>query len=135
MPETESAELKKQKRHRGIIKGQVTRILNSLNDTADFPIDALETRAAKLEEAYRSFSEVQLAIESEDLESDHTIDREQFECQYYQVSDLISSCITALKNVGRTASVTRNVDSPSTVLVKEASSLLPKIEIKPFDSS
>ncbi|XP_029055232.2 uncharacterized protein LOC114882514 [Osmia bicornis bicornis] len=130
----ETSDIKLLKRQRANVKAQVTRILSYLEEHADTSITALETRQSKLEQMFNSFSELQTAIEVRDEASDPSLEWESFEEQYYRAAEMINDRLKDLRGISGPVTTNRIlVDSPSTV--KQTSSLLRKIEIKPFDGN
>ncbi|XP_076387400.1 uncharacterized protein LOC143264382 [Megachile rotundata] len=129
----ESNDLKLLKRQRANAKAQITRIVSYLQEHTEFAIPALETRQSKLEQMHTSFSEIQSAIEIIEENANHAAEWESFEEQYYKAAELISDKLKHLRGIGRPASTSRLLESPTTV--KTTSSLLSKIEIKPFDGN
>lgn len=120
--------LKSLKRQRGSVKGQVTRLLSAITEDSDMGIDSLETRNVRLRELLDSFSDYQLAIELDNDDPDHEIQREAFERQYFEVADLINARLRVLRGSPVRSVVTgRSVESPTTVMLKQAHLLLPQI--------
>ena len=106
------------KRQRGSVKCQVTRLLSTITEETD------------------SLSDYQLAIELDNDDPDHEIQRDAFEQQYFEVADLINARLKALRGSPIRSVVTgRSVESPATVMLKQAHMLLPQIDIKPFDGN
>ncbi|XP_076230308.1 uncharacterized protein LOC116434332 [Nomia melanderi] len=131
----ETAQLKGLKRQRATIKGQLTRIETYLGEDDQFDIHELQIRKEKVIELNTSFENVQSSIELEDEVSDHDSEREQFERNYFKISSLLNRRIERLQTPSNLASTGRSTDSPNTVTVRQESTLLPKIEIKPYDGN
>ncbi|XP_076228342.1 uncharacterized protein LOC143175097 [Nomia melanderi] len=131
----ETAQLKGLKRQRATIKGQLTRIETYLGEDDQFDIHELQIRKEKVIELNTSFENVQSSIELEDEVSDHDSEREQFERNYFKISSLLNRRIERLQTPSNLASTGRFTDSPNTVTVRQESTLLPKIEIKPYDGN
>ncbi|CAK9830531.1 hypothetical protein ANTRET_LOCUS7686 [Anthophora retusa] len=129
----ESADIKALRKQRAIVKAQLTRLQSFLEDQREISITALEIRHSKLEQMFNSFTEIQTIIETKDEESDHAPEWDSFEEQYYKVAETINNQLKEIRGIGGPVSVNRTVESPNTV--KQTSSLLRKIEIKPFDGN
>ncbi|XP_043258045.1 uncharacterized protein LOC122400588 [Colletes gigas] len=130
----ESSDIKQLRRQRANAKAQVKRTLSYLYDHEDMSISALEIRQFKLEQIFNTFSEVQTAIEVRDETSDSTVEWESFEQQYYRAAEVIGERLKHLCDNIQPVPTNRVVaESPSTV--KPTSSLLRKIEIRPFDGN
>ncbi|XP_043263915.1 uncharacterized protein LOC122404086 [Colletes gigas] len=132
-PSLESADLKALRRRRAAVKAQLTRLKSFLAEQREISIAVLEIRQSKLEQIFNAFSEVQVAIEIADEESDHTPEWESFEEYYYSAAETISERLKEQRGISGTVSANRVVESPNTV--RQTSSLLRKIEIKPFDGN
>ncbi|XP_076384174.1 uncharacterized protein LOC143262193 [Megalopta genalis] len=112
-----SEEVKKLVRQRTSFKAQLTRFSNSLN-SEDWDLEKLEKREEKLEQLFTSFCNIQLEIET--LEDNP-------EC-----SDYIKDMKHKLPSLSESTVSLNSIPASSLVKVP---SLLPKIQIKPFDGS
>ncbi|XP_053989825.1 uncharacterized protein LOC128882267 [Hylaeus volcanicus] len=135
MPQSEeSNDIKLLKRQRANAKAQVKRTLSYLDEHEDMSIAALKIRQFKLEQMFNIFSEVHTPIEVRDESLDSTLEWESFEEQYYRAAEVISDRLKHLRNNIEPVLTNRLIaDSPNTV--KPTSSLLSKIEIRPFDGN
>ncbi|CAK9799110.1 hypothetical protein ANTPLA_LOCUS1901 [Anthophora plagiata] len=131
----ESSQMKGLKRQRALIKGQLTRIGTYLFESEHFDVHELQARREKMTQLSKSFEEVQLAIELEDENSDHDLERDQFERNYFKISGSISRQIEELRPPNTSVVSGRFAESPNTVMVRQESTLLPKIEIRPYDGN
>ncbi|XP_043263007.1 uncharacterized protein LOC122403517 [Colletes gigas] len=139
-----SAQLKTLNRNRAIIKSNVTRLIGYLNTNVDVDIDDVQTRKAKLEECYQSFSKIQIEIEilaeEAQLELDHESERSQFDDQYFKCAKVINQRFRELKptqTIAEPGNLTSQsgASSGSNITISQGNSLLPKIEIRPFDGN
>ncbi|XP_033339833.2 uncharacterized protein LOC117228236 [Megalopta genalis] len=126
-------ELKKLTRQRGSCRGQLTRLYNSMLTATDLNTQTIDYRIEKLEDIIKGFSDIQFQIESlEDNDENETI-RAKVEETYYKCKDYMISCRQKLEVAATDRTAANNISpSPSIVNVK---SILPKIQIKPFDGS
>ncbi|CAK9816620.1 hypothetical protein ANTQUA_LOCUS9033 [Anthophora quadrimaculata] len=131
----ESAQMKGLKRQRALIKGQYTRIATYLVESDHFDIHELEARKEKMTQLSKCFENFQLTIELEDEIFDHDSERDQFEKNYFKISGRISRHIEELRAPSTTVASGRLIDSPNTVMVRQESTFLPKIEIRPYDGN
>ncbi|CAK9797165.1 hypothetical protein ANTQUA_LOCUS1055 [Anthophora quadrimaculata] len=129
-----TTEIKTLKRQRAALKAQLTRLLTYLNETPEISITSLETRQTKLEQFFNTFSEIQVAIEVQDEESDHTLERESFEDQYYLAADQLSDRLKELRQRASPAPLNRTLETPNSIM-RQTNALLQKIELKPFDGN
>lgn len=79
-----SHQLKAFVKKRGIIKGKLTRLINSLRDMEHPEVSILEVRKAKLEEIAKEFSNAQLEIELLDKTGEQVLEAADFEEHYYE---------------------------------------------------
>ncbi|XP_076247789.1 uncharacterized protein LOC143187453 [Calliopsis andreniformis] len=131
----ESVQLKSLRRQRASIKGQLTRIETYLKEGEHVEVHDLQIRKERVVELGKSFEEVQLGIELEDEVSNHDIEREQFERNYFKIVSTINRQLEGLRPSNAATSSVRKADSPNTVMIKQENTLLPKIEIKPYDGN
>ncbi|XP_076382766.1 uncharacterized protein LOC143260626 [Megalopta genalis] len=78
----------------------------------------------------------QFEIEGEDVSSDHDAERDAFEKHHATIMNSINLRKNSLRNTHRPNLAIRNsTESPNTIKVTQASSLLPQIQIRPFDGN
>nr|XP_034174768.1 uncharacterized protein LOC117601732 [Osmia lignaria] len=136
MPNTqESAQLKVLRKQRASIKAQITRIESYLNEGEYFDVHDLQSRKERAIELGRKFEEIQLSIEIEDEESDHNVERENFERNYFRIMSIINRRIEGFRAPHTLINSGRVTESPNTVMIRQESTLLPKIEIKRYDGN
>nr|XP_034195039.1 uncharacterized protein LOC117611213 [Osmia lignaria] len=136
MPNTqESTQLKVLRKQRASIKAQITRIESYLNEGEHFDVHDLQSRKERAIELGRKFEEIQLSIEIEDEESDHNVERENFERNYFRIMSIINRRIEGFRAPHTLINSGRVTESPNTVMIRQESTLLPKIEIKPYDGN
>ncbi|KOC58698.1 hypothetical protein WH47_09025 [Habropoda laboriosa] len=138
------AQLRSLIKTRAIIKGNVTRLIGYFSESAEVDIDDIETRKTKLEESYQAFLKTQLEIEilaeETQLDSDQELERSRFEEHYFKCAKVINQRLRAL-SVNQTTSEpgTPSSHSGSTrnsnITINHGNTLLPKIEIRPFDGN
>ncbi|XP_076658358.1 uncharacterized protein LOC143362242 [Halictus rubicundus] len=124
---------------RGVNKANITRLIKHINEHAQLDSDALETRKIKLEEYYQAFLKVQSEIEDlaeeAQLEADQDLEREQFDDLYYECADLLSQRIREVKSNDSMPQANVNQTTSNSKVVVQQNTLLPKIEIRPFDGN
>ncbi|XP_076396216.1 uncharacterized protein LOC105664283 [Megachile rotundata] len=129
---------------RGVNKANISRLIKHIQEHALISSDALETRKQKLEEYYQAFTNIQFEIEElaeeAKLEADQDLEREQFDEIYFECSDLISQRIRELDPIGSTSATTStqataNANANNSKVIVQQNTLLPKIEIRPFDGN
>ncbi|XP_015432787.1 PREDICTED: uncharacterized protein LOC107188906, partial [Dufourea novaeangliae] len=119
-------------KQRTTIKSQVTRIGSYVKEKSDSNFGELEARKEKLEQLWNAYNEIQGEIEALDETTDYTSESKQFEQHYYEIKALFVNRMPNSQFPNRGASSSKAVNSSS---VKQANTLLPKIEIKPFDGN
>ncbi|CAK9822943.1 hypothetical protein ANTRET_LOCUS1374 [Anthophora retusa] len=138
------AQLRSLIKTRAIIKGNVTRLIGYFSESAEVDIDDIETRKAKLEESYQAFLKTQLEIEilgeEIQLDSDQELERSRFEEHYFKCAKVINQRLRALSGNQTTSEPgTPSSHSGSTrnsnITINHGNTLLPKIEIRPFDGN
>ncbi|CAK9826235.1 hypothetical protein ANTRET_LOCUS4116, partial [Anthophora retusa] len=131
----ESSQLKGLKRRRATIRGRLTRVETYLDENDHFDVHDLQTQREKVIELDRDFETVQSEIELEDEISDHDSEREQFERKHSSIISNINRRIERLQNLSPLVASRYPTDSPNTVMVRQEHTLLPKIEIKPYEGN
>ncbi|XP_076649206.1 uncharacterized protein LOC143356978 [Halictus rubicundus] len=128
---------------RSVNKANITRLITHIKKHPDMDIDQLETRKMRLDGYYQSFENTQVEIEElaeeAELGDDQNIERERFDELFYECSDLISRKLQALKakeTLTKPATNTpESASGTSNLVIQQSNTLLPKIEIRPFDGN
>ncbi|CAK9816895.1 hypothetical protein ANTPLA_LOCUS9158 [Anthophora plagiata] len=138
------AQLKSLIKTRAIIKGNVTRLIGYFSDNADVDIDDIQTRKVKLEECYQAFSntqlEIEILVEETQVDSDQELERARFDEQYFKCAKIINQrlrVLSASQATSEPGTPTSHSGSArnSNITINHGNTLLPKIEIRPFDGN
>ncbi|XP_043259316.1 uncharacterized protein LOC122401314 [Colletes gigas] len=121
----------------------VTRLIGYFNSNVDIELDDVQTRKVKLEECYQAFSKIQFEIEilaeEAQIELDHETERAQFDDQYFKCAKFINQRLRELEPSHVIAEPGSLTSQPSAIsgsnITISNNSLLPKIEIRPFDGN
>lgn len=129
---------------RASIKGNITRLISFIGDNENVDIHDLDIRKTRLEAYDQQFREIQSRIDSivlrlnnESLEAAQENELIQHEDRYLQCAKLINQKLSVVKTVKGSVSSQIVGDSArsSTITVKQNTSLMPQIDIKPYDGN
>ena len=129
---------------RASIKGNITRLISFIGDNENVDIHDLDIRKTRLEAYDQQFREIQSRIDSivlrlnnESLEAAQENELIQHEDRYLQCAKLINQKLSVVKTVKGSVSSQIVDDSArsSTITVKQNTSLMPQIDIKPYDGN
>ena len=108
-------------------------MINTINNNQYLDVVDLKERKFKLGEHYKSFNEFHFEISMIDEDNEHLEEESvQFEEQYYLCAKLINTRINSLSE--SKVFQTQN-DLKSNIVIQQSNTLLPKLEIKPFDGN
>ncbi|XP_076658716.1 uncharacterized protein LOC143362429 [Halictus rubicundus] len=127
--------MKRLVRQRGSHKAQLTRLVNnvrSFDDAED--VDMLDQFQRRLEEISSNFAATQLEIESLEDNLDNEDIRQEFEGNYFECSREIRKIRRTLRPPGINANNPTNSNTAVPFNIN-TQSILPKIQIKPFDGN